>query len=374
MEEKKIKELVKKHEEHKLSGINLVASENRISPYAAEILASDLAGRYGNEWYGGSKYAMEIYETVERLVKKLFKAKYAFITPLSGNICDVAAILAFSNFGDEVAGMPKENGGYPFGYEKFGRKFYPLPMKEYFIDEDEIGNINKDFPLLMLASSTILFPHPVEKIAKEFKGVLCYDASHVLGLIAGGAFQKPLKEGAKLMIASTHKSFPGPQGGIVIANDAEIAEKIAPYLLFDFDKGIGLIDNPHMNRIAALGAVIEEMIEGGEEYASQIVKNAKYLARCLDDLGVPVKYKHRGYTESHQILLNMDKKEAYDYFKKLERNSIFIDCVGRIGVAEATHVGMKEEEMEEIAHMMAEVYDGKEVGEKASKLAMEFYL
>ena len=373
MEEKKIKELVKKHEELKLSGINLVASENKLSSVASEILASDLAGRYGNEWYGGSKYAMEIYEDVTEMARRLFGVKHAFITPLSGNICNVAVILAFSEFGDEIAGIAKENGGYPFGYNKFGRKFYPLPMKEYFIDEEGIEKINRDFPLIMLAASTILFPHPVKKIAGKFNAILCYDASHVLGLIAGGKFQKPLKEGSEIMIASTHKSFPGPQGGIALTNDDEIAEKIASFLLFDFEGGIGLIDNPHMNRIAALGAVMEEMFDIAENYASQTVKNAKYLAKCLDEMGVPVRYGEMDYTESHQILLDMDKEKAYRYFKKLEKNNIFIDCIGRIGVAEATHIGMKEEEMEEIAHMMVEVYKGKNVGEKATKLAMKFY-
>jgi glycine hydroxymethyltransferase len=374
MEEEKIKELVKKHEEYKLSGINLIASENKISSTALEALASDLAGRYDDEWYGGSKYAAEICSRVEELAKKLFNAKYAFVTPLSGNMCDLAAIFSFTKAGDEIAGIPKEYGGYPFGYEKFERKFYPLPMDEYFIAEEKLQEIDRDFPLILIASSTILFPHPLKRIAEKFNGIICYDASHVLGLIAGKKFQEPLKEGCHLMIGSTHKSFPGPQGGIVVTDDKEIADRLAKYLLFDFDEGIGLIDNPHVHRIACLGMVMEEMIEYGREYAEQIVKNAKFLAKCLYELDVPIKYAEKGYTESHQILLDLSSKEAMKFYKKLEENKIFIDCIGRIGVAEATYIGMKEKEMEQIAHMIADVYKGKDVKEKAVKMAMQFYL
>jgi len=374
MEEEKIKELVKKHEEYKLSGINLIASENKISSAALEALASDLAGRYDDEWYGGSKYAAEICSRVEELAKKLFNAKYAFVTPLSGNMCDLAAIFSFTKAGDEIAGIPKQHGGYPFGYEKFERKFYPLPMNEYFIAEENLQEIDEDFPLILIASSIILFPHPLKSIAEKFNGVLVYDASHVLGLIAGKKFQQPLKEGCQVMIGSTHKSFPGPQGGIVVTDSKEIAEKMADYLLFDYEKGIGLIDNPHVHRIACLGMVMEEMIEYGREYAGQIVKNAKFLAKCLDDLDVPVKYAEKGYTESHQILLDLDSNEAMKFYKKLEENKIFIDCIGRIGVAEATYIGMKEQEMEEISQMIADVYRGRDVKEKAVKMAMRFYL
>ena len=374
MEEEKIKQLIKRHEEYKLSGINLIASENKISSIALEALASDLAGRYcDNEWYGGCKYADEICSKAEEIAKKLFNAKYAFITPLSGNICDLAIIFSFTKAGDFIAGIPKEHGGYPFGYEKFERKLYPLPMNEYFIDERRLKEIEENFPLVLIASSIILFPHPLNSIAAKFNGIIAYDASHVLGLIAGKKFQEPLKEGCHVMIGSTHKSFPGPQGGIVVTNNEEVADKIAKYLLFDFEEGIGLIDNPHVHRIACLGIVMEEMLLHGKEYAEQIVRNAKHLAKCLDDLGVPVKYAERGYTESHQILLDLGSDEAAEFYKKLEKNRIFIDCIGRIGVAEATYIGMKENEMEKIAHMMADVYKGKSIKEKAIKMAMKFY-
>jgi len=92
----------------------------------------------------------------------------------------------------------------------------------------------------------------------------------------------------------------------------------------------------------------------------------------LDELGVPIKFAEKGYTESHQILLNLGE-ETFNFFKKLEENHIFIDCIGRIGTAEVTHIGVGEKEMEEIAHMIADVYKGKNVKDKAIKIAKEFY-
>jgi len=368
--EEKIKELIRKHEQYKLSGINLLASENRLSSSASAALASDLAGRYGNELYGGSRYAIEIYEETERAAKKLFGAKHVFIDPISGNICDLAVIFSFTKAGNKIAGIPKEGGGYPFGFKKFEREFYPLPVKDYVIDKSKLKeNI---FPLTLIASSTILFPHPLRELREKIKGVIAYDASHVLGLIAGGKFQQPLKEGADVMIGSTHKSFPGPQGGIVLANDDEIAEKISLYLKFDYEGGIALIDNPHLHRIASLGIVIEEMIKNGKRYAEQIVKNARALAKNLNDY-LPIKFQEKNFTESHQILIDLPGERIKKIFKDLEKNHIFIDSFGRIGVAEATYMGMDEGDMEEISHFIKDAINGKNVRGDVSKFIMKFY-
>ncbi|KAA0002192.1 MAG: serine hydroxymethyltransferase [Thermoplasmata archaeon] len=369
-----ISTLVKKHEEYRFSGLNLIASENRICGEALNTLASDLAGRYGDEWYGGSLYAHEIFLEVEKLAKKVFHARYAFITPISGNICNLAVLFSFTKCGDKVAGVPKEKGGYPFGYEKFERKFIPLPTKDYEIDSRKaLDVIEKEKPpLTLLGASVFPFPHPVKELeeAKEY-GTLAYDASHVLGLIAGGEFQQPLQEGADVMIGSTHKSFPGPQGGIAVTNSREKAESMEKMLCFNFEEGIGLVDNPHPNRIAALGIVLEEILSHGKEYARQIVKNAKSLASCLHENGIPIKFAQKGFTESHQILL--DFGDAQSFCKMLEKQSIFIDISGRIGVAEVTHIGMKEGEMQEIANLITEAYKGKDVKERVKRLVKEFY-
>ncbi|MEA2053913.1 MAG: hypothetical protein U9O96_02170 [Candidatus Thermoplasmatota archaeon] len=368
--------LIKKHERYRSSGLNLIASENKIIPSALSALSSDLAGRYGDKWYGGSEFTVKIFGEVEKLAKKVFNAKYAFVTPLSGNVCNLAILFSFTSYRGKIAAISKEEGGYPFGYKKFERTFVPLPTEDTEIIMGKAKEvIDSEKPeVTMLGASTILFPHPIKELenAKKY-GTLAYDASHVLGLIAGGKFQQPLKEGAEVMIGSTHKTFPGPQGGVVLTNSTEKADALKKMLLFDFDEGIGLIDNPHVHRIAALGIVLEEMLENGKKYAGQIVKNAQKLAFLLNEMGIPIKFPEKNFTQSHQILLDFQPEKAKAFCRKMEGQRIFVDISGRVGVAEATHTGMKEQEMEEIAHIMVDAYHGKNVKDRVNKMAKEFY-
>ena len=165
--------------------------------------------------------------------------------------------------------------------------------------------------LAFLGASFIPFPHPVSAIRKGleesgYRGCLVYDGSHVLGLIACGHFQDPLGEGADILVGSTHKSFYGPQGGIILTDSPRLASSLRKMLELDLEAGIGLVDNPHLNRIAALGLALEEML-GDPSYGERVVENARALARSLDEPGVPVKFSDRGYTESHQVMLDLDE-------------------------------------------------------------------
>ncbi|MGC9307877.1 MAG: hypothetical protein ACP5FL_03775 [Thermoplasmatota archaeon] len=370
-----ISPLIRQHERYRFSGINLIASENRMTRSARMAMSSDLAGRYGEEWYGGYRYAAELIAEVEQLAREVFQARHAFVTPLSGNLCDLAALFSFTEHGDAIAAVPKEQGGYPLGYHKFGRRMLPLPMQDYDIQVEEAQElIAREQPAMtMLGASTILFPHPVASLEDAGQDTLLYDASHVLGLIAGGTFQQPLQEGADVMIGSTHKSFPGPQGGIALTNSDEHAEALTEMLEFDFEGGIGLVDNPHLHRIAALGVTLEEMRDHGATYARQVVANAQALAGALHDHGMPVRYADRGYTVSHQVLLSLPSGEARQLCRTLEQQHIFIDISGRIGVAEATHVGMQEDEMETIARLINAAAQGEQVRDDVAALASRFY-
>ncbi|MFP4051081.1 MAG: serine hydroxymethyltransferase [Thermoplasmata archaeon] len=361
---KDIESLVEKHENLRKEGINLIASENFISKKVRNILSSDLAGRYHADFYGGSKYAQEIVEKTKELAEELFDVKHAFVKPVSGNLCDLNVLFSLTEPYDKVAMMDFENGGYPFGLEKFDRKRVSLPTHEdsFEIDVEKAQKIiDKENPrLTILGSSYIPFPHPVKQISESTEDCieehhLVFDGSHVLGLIATDTFQNPLSEGADVLIGSTHKSLYGPQGGLILTDSDHHAELISDYLDIDLETGIGLVDNPHVNRIAALGAALKEMLDD-EEYGKRIVENAKELGKSLDDLGVPVKFKGKGYTESHQIFLDIEDEDSQKLCKKLEKENIFIDIGGRIGVAEVTHRGMNTDEMEKIAQKIAEKY------------------
>ena len=137
----KIASLLEKHTELRTSGINLIASENFLSSEVRKALASDLAGRYHSEWYGGSKYAVEIIEETENLAKKVFKVKHAIATSLSGNMCDLAVMFAFTKPGDTVAMVSFDAGGYPLGLSKFHRQHLPLPADPNTCEVDADGAI-----------------------------------------------------------------------------------------------------------------------------------------------------------------------------------------------------------------------------------------
>jgi len=161
-------------------------------------------------------------------------------------------------------------------------------------------------------ASFILFPHPVREISdlvEDIGALLIYDGSHVLGLIAGGEFQDPLREGAQILLGSTHKTFPGPQGGIILTNDEDLAKNLSEFLGFP----PVMVDDPHVNRIAALGITVEEMIKYGKDYAKHVINNAKFFAKKMHKLGLNVAYPDKDFTESHQIHLR-EREFSFSFF------------------------------------------------------------
>ena len=357
----KIESLISEHERSRETGLNLVASENYLSSKVKKALSSDLTGRYHSYWYGGTKYAVKIIEETEELAKKIFRSKYAIVTSLSGNMCDLAVLFAFTKPNDRVAMMTLDAGGYPLGVTKFHRELLQLPSDSYTyqlkVDEAIKIIVKKNAKLTLLGPSFIAFPHPVFELSKGIAGksTFVYDGSHVLGLLACSKFQDPLKEGAEVLIGSTHKSLYGPQGGLVLTNSEFHYKELDKMLGFDVEEGIGLVDNPHVNRIAALGMALEELAED-TDYGDRIVANVKALASALDDLGVPVKFKEKGYSESHQLFLDLEFEKATSLCHALEPHGIFIDIAGRLGVAEITHLGMKASDMDFIAHAISQVF------------------
>ncbi|UCE36386.1 MAG: hypothetical protein JSW00_12785 [Thermoplasmata archaeon] len=360
----KIKSLIEEHEKLRNSGINLIASENYLAEGVRWALSSDLAGRYFSYWYGGTKYAQEIIKETEDLARKIFKVKHAIVTSLSGNMCDLSVMFAYTKPGDFVAMMTLDSGGYPLGVTKFQRKLLPLPADKYTyqLEKEEAIRLilEKKAPLTILGASFIPFPHPVGEISKNISdsSACIYDGSHVLGLLACGKFQDPLREGADVLIGSTHKSLYGPQGGLILTDSDLHFEKLKRLLDFDIEEGLGLVDNPHVNRIAALGCALEELSKD-TDYADRVVENARALAGALVDMGVPVKFKNKGFTESHQIFIDIGEKEAESLCRNLEDVGIFMDIAARIGVAEITHRGMKTSDMDFIASAISEVYHAK---------------
>jgi glycine hydroxymethyltransferase len=215
--------------------------------------------------------------------------------------------------------------------------------------------------LVLVGASEMLFPIPLKELAelKERYGfILMYDAAHVLGLIAGKQFQSDIAKYADIITSSTHKTFPSVQSGLIMTNDKKIAKKVK-------EKTRNLIANFHAHKIPALAITALEMKKYGKAYAEQTIKNAKILARMLDEFGFKVIAKELDYTESHQVI--MEENDTDEKLNLLEKSNIIAnDCPLnqskgiRFGTQEMTRFGMKEKEMEKIAEFIERILIEKE--------------
>ena len=375
----KIVESVRKHHELFTNALPLIASENITSNTVRMLLASDLSHRYaegdvGRRFYQGCKYIDEIEERAIRYAQELFEAEHVNVKPISGVNANIAALFALTSPKDRVMALSIPDGGH-ISHSRFSipairgltLETFPFDAKEMNIDVAKmLKKIKLKKPsLLLFGGSLFLFPHPISEareVADEVGARIVYDASHVLGLMAGKKFQDPLREGADVIASSTHKTFPGPQGAIILCRE-DLREKI--------DKAVfpGTVSNHHLHHVAGLAVTLAEMLQFGEAYASQIITNAKVLAQSLYEEGFDVLCEHKGFTESHQIAINVLKQGGgAEVAKKLERANIITnknllpsdkdpeEPTGiRIGVQELTRIGMKESEMREIASLIGRV-------------------
>ncbi len=377
--------LVQKHEKWRgRQCLNLIPSENVTSKQVRSILSSELVHRYTSpdHFYMGTYFMDEIENYGEEVAKRIFKAETADLRPLSGHIADLIFLATFTKRGDVLICVSANDGGYPGTWKDglpkiLGIKVVAFPFSKEKMNiktEQAAEAITRIKPnLVVFGASLFLFPHPIRKVAKVAKAVgahVGFDGSHVLGLLAGGEFQNPLQEGASALFGSTHKTFFGPQGGIMLA-DKEHGEVMKGKINPTF------VDNAHWNRIAALTLALAEMEKFGRTYAEQVVRNAKALARALADYGFPVVGSNLGYTKSHQVLLDYGGyKQGREVAKQLERANVIVDCGVRLGTCEVTRRGMKEEEMEQIAELvkwvMIDKKDPHMVRQQTEKLAKEF--
>ena len=232
----KVKEIVvKQNRWRRQECLNMIASENVMSPLAEKFYISDFEGRYnehtfkGEEfvtYYQGVKYAVEIEKLCNEIFKKRFETRFVDTRPISGAIANLCVYRAFLKHGDIFFSPGLTNGGHVsstrYGLAGvMGLKDMSMPFDEKRMRCDvdaTIRLIKKERPkLIMTGRSVFLFPEPLEELRESTDAIIVYDAAHVFGLVYGKKFQKPLKEGANIITASTHKTFPGPQGGIIIA-------------------------------------------------------------------------------------------------------------------------------------------------------------
>lgn len=377
----KIVAAVRNHEEWRGKNcLNLIPSENAMSPAVRSLLSSDLGQRYTSRdrFYMGTRLTDEIEKQGEKLAKQVFGAEIADLRPLSGHIADLTILALYAKPNNLIMCVSASDGGYPGIWRKGAPSFLKLkvaglPFSKNSMNieiEKAVELVRKKRPsMVIFGASLILFPHPVKALAKAAREVgahIAYDGSHVLGLIAGGEFQDPLREGARMLFGSTHKSFFGPQGGIILA-DKEHGEVIRKSIFPAF------VDNAHWNRIAALALALAEMQKFGREYARQVVKNAQTLARTLAEYGFPVACPSLGFTKSHQVYLDYGGFGSGSRIaRELEKANIVADCGIRLGTCEITRKGMKQAEMRKIAEFIKRVVKDSEQPTKIKSEVAKF--
>ena len=175
-----------------------------------------------------------------------------------------------------------------------------------------------------------------------------------MGLLAGGEFQDPLREGCSLLLGSTHKSLPGPQGGLILGNNEEIFERVSSQI------HPGIIDNVHWNRVAALAVSLLEMMQFGKAYAQAIVKNSQALGKGLADRGVQSRGPAQGYSKSHQVLLDVRQDRRASSTARGSRRPTSSSTTGEgSGPRRRRAWGWVPAEMDQIAELMALAIQGK---------------
>ena len=409
----KVFDLLEKHHNWFKSSIPLIASENIPSPAVREAIVSDFGNRYAEGWpgervYAGCIYIDEVEIICNELAKKVFKSEFADCRATSGVVANLAIYSAFSNPGDYMlaASIPtgghishgkKEHSGTAGLVHGLNIEHYPFSKEDMTIDVDatkkkvsEMISNGKKPAIAMFGGSLFLFPHPVKELASFMHDnsiYINYDGAHVAGLIAGGQFQDPIGEGTDSMTMSSHKTLWGPQGGIIVSLERHadsIKKAIFP----------GNTSSHHLHHVAGKAIALAESLEFGKEYAKQVINNAKILAESLANFGFRVLGEKRGYTESHQLAVDVSNfGDGGTIEKELEKANIILNrqllpgdiksgkhymhpSGVRIGVPEVTRLGMKESEMKEIASFIKQIVidksDPNKVGSAVSKFREQF--
>jgi len=366
------------------NGLGMIASENIVSPLVQDIVRSDLHGRYA-EGLPGKRYyqGCQDFDTIESLgislAQEVFQAPFANIQSISGTVSNIGALKALAKPGDRITAVSTADGGHisharmgAVGLRDLNLTTYPWDEERMEPDvEASCAVIREVQPKVALfGQSVFLFPTPMKEMAdaaKEVGAAVMYDGAHVLGLIAGGQFQDPLREGADVMTGSSHKTFPGPQGGFLLSSSEDEAfQKRLNNAMFP-----GVCSSYHLHHVAGKVMALAEFKEFGAAYANDIVTNARAFAEALAAEGFEVLAESRGYTASHQVLTrhgDLDSGAGAKAAALLEEAGIITNMNMlpgdtkamspsglRLGVQELTRVGFTADEMSDVASLYARV-------------------
>jgi glycine hydroxymethyltransferase len=396
-------EVSKKHEQYRdKECINMIASEGIKSPAVCQMLdmshdlatryaegENDMAGHVKKRYYQGQKYMSQIEDLATDTIKSLFGTTWADIRLVSGTHANTATFkgLSLASKNNKMVVTPLSCGahishdytglaGSILGIDNINHVY---DINEFNIDPEKSAIVIRAAKpgIVTFGGSLFLFPHPVKElkaVCDEVGAYVAYDAAHVLGLIAGGQFQNPLREGADFITSSTHKTFPGPQGGVIMGSPTtpalEKAVKKIQFAIFPLSAS-----STHLGRLPALGIASLEMKIFGKELATQIIKNAQIAGQYLYENGVKVLAEHKGFTRSHQIALdirsygggNKIAQDLEDANIILNKNLLPYDDQSskenpsglRVGFQDITRRGFKEGDVKHLCDLMLDIIKSK---------------
>ncbi len=397
-------------------GLELIPSENYVSPAVLEALGTLMTNKYsegtpGRRYYGGQTYTDKIEALAIERATRLFNCDHATVQPLSGAAANLIVYSAWLELGDTVLAMDLSHGGHlthgaPVTFAAKAYNFIRYKMKDVEtgeIDYDQLEALALEHrPKIVLAGFSS-YPRQLDyrriaAIAEKVGAMAMADMAHIAGLIAGKALPNPLEQGFHVMTTTTHKTLRGPRGAIALSkgkvgNPLRAPEKTLENLPTLIDRAVfpGLQGGPHMNKITAIAVALEEA--GRPEfqaYAAQVLKNATALSEHLMENGA--KLITNG-TDNHLMVLetmqtfNKTGHEVQELLESagitLNKNATPDDALPpfkasgvRLGTPSATSRGMKEPEMERIANWIMDVAGGKAdpaaVREEVKKLCLSY--
>ena len=390
-----IAQAIKDEFDRQNSHIELIASENWVSPAVMSAMGSVLTNKYaegypGKRYYGGCDCVDVVEELARERAKKLFGCDYVNVQPHSGAQANMAVQFAVLKPGDTVMGMNLDHGGHlthgsPVNFS--GTYFHIVPYgvnDEGFIDYDKVMEIALECKPKMIIAGASAYARTIDfkkfrEIADACGAVLMVDMAHIAGLVAAGLHPSPIPY-ADVTTTTTHKTLRGPRGGLILCNQ-EAADK------FNFNKAVfpGIQGGPLEHVIAGKAVCFKEALEPEfAEYQKQIIKNAQALSKGLMDRGVKIV---SGGTDNHLMLIDLRGEDVTG--KELEKRldaahitcnkntvpndprSPFVTSGVRLGTPAVTTRGLKEEDMDVIAECIALVLQSEDNIEKVKGMVAE---
>ena len=363
--------------------IELIASENYCSQAVMEAQGTDLTNKYaegypGKRYYGGCEHVDVVEQLAIDRAKELFGAEYVNVQPHSGSQANSAVFLALLDANDTVLGMSLDAGGHlthgahiNFSGLNYNAVQYGLVEETGLIDYDQVDALAREHKPKMIIAGFSAYSQVVDwqrfrDIADEVGAYLLVDMAHVAGLVAGGVYPNPVPF-ADVVTTTTHKTLRGPRSGMILARDEELAKKLNS-AVFPGNQG-----GPLMHVIAAKAVCFKEALEDNfKTYQQQVVKNAKAMAKVIQDRGYEI---ISGGTENHLMLISLVKQEMTgkeadkwlgDAHITVNKNAVpndpkspFVTSGIRIGTPAITTRGFNEAQASDLASWICDVLDSR---------------